>query len=400
MRILFLQPSLQPPGGGNGVAAWMLQALKDAHEVTVLTWAAIDLDAINRFWGTTLRPGDFRALRVPAGVRRLVDALPAPLALLRRAIMLRIARPLSAGYDVPVTANNEGDLGGAGVQYIHYPWNLFPRPAVDLRWYHLRALLPLYYRLCDVIAQLSPTGVQRNVTLVNSEWTGRLVRARYGVVGRTVYPPVTAQFPSVPWEARRPGFVCIGRIAPEKELDRVIDIVAGVRAQVPGVQLHIVGTPDHRAYHRRIAARARAAGFAVHENLARGELMELVAGQRYGIHGMREEHFGMAPAELVCAGCVVWVPDGGGQVEIVGDARLCYGGVEDAVVRIVRTLRDPTEEAALRAHLATRAPLFSTDRFMAEIRRAVADAGAPRPRYDEAAVAMARKPGSRASSSS
>jgi glycosyltransferase involved in cell wall biosynthesis len=114
---------------------------------------------------------------------------------------------------------------------------------------------------------------------------------------------------------------------------------------------------------------------------------------------MREEHFGMAPAELVAAGCVVWVPDGGGQVEIVGDPRLRYRGVDDAIARIVRTLRDPAEEAALRAHLATRAPLFSTERFMREIRSAVAEA-ARAARYDDAAAAMARNPGSRASSSS
>ena len=43
-----------------------------------------------------------------------------------------------------------------------------------------------------------------------------------------------------------------------------------------------------------------------------------MASHRYGIHGMREEHFGMAPAELARAGAIVWVPRGGGQMEIVG----------------------------------------------------------------------------------
>ena len=37
------------------------------------------------------------------------------------------------------------------------------------------------------------------------------------------------------------------------------------------------------------------------------------------LHGMREEHFGMAPAEMARAGVIVWVPNGGGQMEIVGD---------------------------------------------------------------------------------
>ena len=33
------------------------------------------------------------------------------------------------------------------------------------------------------------------------------------------------------------------------------------------------------------------------DNLTRDEVRALMASHRYGIHGMREEHFGMAPAE-------------------------------------------------------------------------------------------------------
>ena len=82
----------------------------------------------------------------------------------------------------------------------------------------------------------------------------------------------------------------------------------------------------------------------------------------------------MAPAEMVRAGCIVWVPNGGGQVEIVADARLTYDSVEDAIAKIVRTLREPGQEAALRAHLAARAPLFSPEQFMRGVRAAVLDA--------------------------
>jgi glycosyltransferase involved in cell wall biosynthesis len=377
VRILFLQPSMQPPGGGNGVAAWMLQALKDVHDVTLFTWAALDLAEVNRFWGTSLRAGEFRTLRVPARIRRMIDSVPLmSLSLLRTCIMLRLAKRMRADYDLPVTANNEADFWTPGVQYVHYPWNSFPRPDADIRWFHLAPLLGIYYRLCTSISGFSAAGVARNLTLVNSDWTGRLCQRRYGLAGRTVYPPVTADFPAVPWEARAPGFVCIGRIAREKRIENLIDIVAGVRAQVPGVTLHIVGTRDHREYSRDIAARARAAGFTLHENLSRAALVDLVAHQRYGLHGMLEEHFGMAPAEMVLAGCIVWVPNGGGQVEVVGDDRLVYANVDDAIARIVRVLRDPAEQDALRAHLATRRARFTTERFMREIRAAVDDVAA------------------------
>jgi glycosyltransferase involved in cell wall biosynthesis len=378
MRVLFVQPAFSGPGGGAGLAAWMLQGLAAEHEVTVLSWEPLDRAALDRFWGTSLRSADFRVIRVPAVTRRLLDTVPVPVHLLRTSLMLRTAQHIMAEYDVPVTANNEADFGTVGVQYVHYPWNVFPRPDVDIRWYHLKMLLPLYYGLCGSVSRFTVAGMHRNITLVNSDWTGRLARQRYGFVTRTVYPPVTAEAPDVPWDKREPGFVCIGRIAPEKELDRVIDIVSGVRGQVPDVTLHIVGTPEDGPYYRRIAERARAAGFSLHVNLSRAALAELMGRQRYGIHGKGEEHFGMAPAELVRAGCVVWVPNGGGQVEIVAEPRLIYDSIEDAIAKIVRALRDPAETDALRAHLAGRAEMFSPQRFMREVRTAVQDAAVHR----------------------
>src|SRR5262249_61339177 len=56
-RILFVQPSMQPPGGGNGVAAWMLQALADRHRVTVLTCKRWEPEAIDAVFGTRLAGG-------------------------------------------------------------------------------------------------------------------------------------------------------------------------------------------------------------------------------------------------------------------------------------------------------------------------------------------------------
>ena len=41
-RILFIQPNLHPPGGGEAVAAWFIEALKDEYDLTLLTWTPID----------------------------------------------------------------------------------------------------------------------------------------------------------------------------------------------------------------------------------------------------------------------------------------------------------------------------------------------------------------------
>jgi glycosyltransferase involved in cell wall biosynthesis len=83
----------------------------------------------------------------------------------------------------------------------------------------------------------------------------------------------------------------------------------------------------------------------------------------------------MAPAEMVRAGCLVWVPGGGGQVEIVGDnPRLRYDSEDEAVDVISAVLADPAEEQRLREILTARAAQqFSSGRFMDQVRRIVAD---------------------------
>ena len=68
-RVLLVQPSLQPPGGGNGVAAWVLQALAPEHDVTVLSWRPVEVEPINRFFGTHLRRDDFETIVVPRSWR-------------------------------------------------------------------------------------------------------------------------------------------------------------------------------------------------------------------------------------------------------------------------------------------------------------------------------------------
>ena len=109
------------------------------------------------------------------------------------------------------------------------------------------------------------------------------------------------------------------------------------------------------------------------QDLSRDEVRQLMARHRYGIHGMREEHFGMAPAELVRAGQIVWVPRGGGQMEIVGEEpALMYDTDDDAVEKILAVMASAAEQTRLRDLLEQRGQLFSTDRFVNEVREIVA----------------------------
>jgi glycosyltransferase involved in cell wall biosynthesis len=372
-RVLLVQPSLQPPGGSNGLASWILQALVADHRVTVLSWQPVEIESINRFFGTHLKPGDFDTVVVPWHWRVIPDQLPVPAALVRLSLMMRYTRRVSSGFEVVFGVFNETDYGRKGIQYVHYPTYLRPRPAVDLQWYHAaRWPLRLYYAAADRLADFSLERLKQNLTLVNSDWTGRQVEGFLGVPTRTLYPPVADPAPGAPWDERRNGFLLIGRLSPEKEIERVMTILARVRERVPDITLTIVGTSDRHArrYRDRLFQQARSLGswIAFRQNISRDDIRALMATHRYGIHGMREEHFGMAPAELARAGCIVWVPRGGGQMEVVGgEPALMYDSEDDAVEKIARTLASPAEQDRLRQVL-TASERFSTANFVRQVR--------------------------------
>lgn len=376
-RVLLVQPSLQPPGGGNGVAAWMLQALAGVHHVTVLSWTPVDVDDIDRFFGTTLTTSSFDTIVMPRSWRLLPDVSPLPLALVRSALLMRYARRVSDRFDVLIGVHNEVDYGRRGIQYVHYPTYIRPRPEVDYRWYHrVPPLLGAYYRIADAVAGFSLERVKENVTLTNSKWTAACIRDFLGVEARVLYPPVVGASDPRPWEDRQNGFLAVGRISPEKEYERLIHILSRIRAVGHDVTLTIVGTWDRqvRGYVDRLQQLARAAGpwVRLRQNVSRAELQHLMASHRYGIHGMREEHFGMAPAEMAASGMIVWVPAGGGQMEIVGDEpALLYTSNEEAIAQIARTLSQAAEQDRLRGYLSARAKLLDTHRFVAEIREIV-----------------------------
>ncbi len=76
---------------------------------------------------------------VPWHWRVIPDHLPVPATLIKLSLMMRYTRKVSAGFDVVFGVFNETDYGRKGIQYIHYPTYLRPRPEVDLRWYHAAA---------------------------------------------------------------------------------------------------------------------------------------------------------------------------------------------------------------------------------------------------------------------
>lgn len=381
-RVLLVQSALTPYGGGEGVCAWILEALRADHHLSLLTWEAPDFAALDAFFGTSLASAGIE-------VRRARSWLPAPLrrgptARQLRHWALQAEARLQRDVDLLMAAEEESDLGGHGIQYLHFPRLRYVDPATSAAGPAARRFgHALYRRAAARATGFSLARMRRNVTIVNSDWTGAEVKRLHGIETTTIHPPAVGPFARVAWAEREDGFVAIGRIVPEKRLELIIDIVARVReaaragapstGDLPELPLHIVGGASDPAYEARVTALARAAGpwVHLHRHLSRAALVALLARHRYGIHGMAEEHFGMAVAEMVSAGMIPFVPHGGGQVEIVRDERLLWRSPEEAVQKVIAVRSSPAAQASVRETLAAQVPALGPERFMREIRALV-----------------------------
>jgi glycosyltransferase involved in cell wall biosynthesis len=383
-RLLFVQRKMGTLGGTAAVAAWMLQALVRDYDVTLLCWRAPELEEMNRFFGTSVQAGDLKIIPVPTLLRRIVALDPDPGSIQDWCVLLRRCKHRQHNYDLVLSTELEADYGVPGIQYIHWPGvTSFYPPAVSFSelpwWRKSAALIRGELRPWMLMADFSFERMRRNVTLTSSEWVGELVRRAYGIETETIYPPACGSFSIRPWAEREDGFVCVGRMNPEKRIEWIIETLGRVRSRRPSLKLYIAASldiaPGARAYRRRIVAlvRANADWVCLHEDLSREELLELLARNRYGIHANTGEHFGIAVAEMLLAGSIPFVYCKGGPVEIVGrQPCLIYSSTEDAVEKILAMISDVARQEASLVALAKRAELFTNERFMRDIRALVA----------------------------
>jgi len=359
------------------VAVWTLQALVERYDVGVLLWQVPDWDSVNRFFGTHVDENHVSVYQLPVSTRRWIGRIPGNHALLGLSAMARYSRRLQKkhGYHLVISTANEVDFGSRGIQYIHFPAAQLPRPDLELRWYHqIWGVMSAYRMLCRWVEGRRTERVRGNLTLCNSDYIGRMFQSLYKSTVQTLYPPVHGNFPHIPWDQRQNGFVCISRISPEKALVEIITTVEQVRDKGWDIKLHVVGTagPGKYADSIRGLVHKHTSWIRLHEGLTRQELVQLVATQRYGIHAMRGEHFGMAVAEMQRAGCITFAHNSGGPVEILaGDERLLYDDPAQAVVKIDAVLSDDASQRMLNQQALERGGHFSADSFMCGMRAAV-----------------------------
>jgi glycosyltransferase involved in cell wall biosynthesis len=356
---------------------WLAEALKRDCDVTVVTTKGWDLDELNGFYGTSIQPGEVRVRHAPTPFtpQRVTAAA------WRGSCYQRFAQRIAREYDIRISACNPTAWGAPAVHFVvDFVWHptlwkmLDPRaPGFIYRDSSLRkiylAAARKYGRVSD--SPMSPD----DLVIANSEWAAELLRRHCNAIDPlVVYPAVWASFPEVAWERKENAFAMIGRIAPEKRIERAISILNAVRGRGHGIKLHLCGAIGDDAYGRtirRICAENR--DWIAAEGRVTGEKKAgLLAACRFGIQTRAAEPFGITVAEMARAGAIVFAPSEGGQAEILDHPMLTFDSEADAADKIDAVLRDAGKQTELRKHLRERASMFSAENFMRESRAAIA----------------------------
>jgi len=371
-------------GGATAVAAWIVEALKADYEITLLSATPVDWTIVNDLFGTSIYENEVVMKTTVAPLRYFFSLDPDPGSIQPVAYLMRVCKRIRHQFDLVIcAATEEADLGGDGILYVHYP-SLARHWASLADWGNRSLLQQLSFFLRGKIrpwvfvSRYSVDRMKRCQILTNSDWTGARVRECYGVSSETLYPPVTPAPDTLPWHLRENSFAVVGRLNHLKRFDWIIDLFDSVRQRHSDLRLYIVGTrdtgPEADEYYSSLVrqARARSTWLTLQEGLSRTELLKLLGRVKYAIHAKEDEHFGIAPAEALLAGCIPLVHDSGGQVEIVGrDSRLCFSDRKDAIQKIDQLLSNTELQRSVQLLLASRHSLFTAERFKTEIRRII-----------------------------
>ena len=364
-------------GGSEKRVWWGIEALKDEYDVSLITAGNFDLAAMNAYYGTFLDASDFTVKQVPLpGFLRKNATASA----LRGALYQKYCRKMAHEFDVLISAYGPCDFGAPAIHFIaDFSWDdeirekLHPRAPGFIYKDHIirKCYLWAAERLYDRSGRDLFSGEDWIIAV--SPWVAEQIRKKYGVECEVIYSPVPGNFAPASWQSREAGFVCLGRIAQEKRIEQIIEILDRVRSLGHTVHLHIIGGKESNAYASMVEELCqRNADWITQEGRIVGDdKIEMLLKHRYGLHGCHGDAFPGAVIEMIKAGCLVWVHNSGGQADIVNHPALLYSDINDAVEKIDKVLRDSELQTALQRHEALQVQPFSTETFIKEIRHLV-----------------------------
>ena len=363
-------------GGSEAVLMWLIQSLSSEFNITLMTTRFFDLEDLNKCYGTNLNKDDFKVLIAPIPFFMRSNS---KFSALRYSFYQRFAKKVGHLYDCRISSYNLTDWGSPGIHFIgDFTWdtelssNLNGKLAKDRPWFLRKNLARgIYLKICKVISQgarnpISLIQSEQEIIIANSNWASNVIYEKFSVkCHTTIYPPVE-KINDIDAKDNKSikRFVSVGRIATEKRIEDQINIIKRVRSKGHNIELHIIGSVGSDSYGLSIKSICKDLPWVtLHGALFSKDKKIFLFESDYAIHTRLNEPFGITVAEFIEAGCMPFVPDSGGQIEIVTPKELQFSSLDDAANKITFVLENSELKNNLQEELAKLKNRFSTRNF-------------------------------------
>lgn len=358
-------------GGSDLVMMNIIESLQQDHNVSILSFGKVDIAGLNEYFGTAVKDID----EVETGV--VLSNIPPLMEGLKRvtgswfgsfhvAVTSKRIETIVSNYDL-VVSSGELPIDHPKIQYVHYP--RYYTHEVDSR-----IAETVYQKLSNFIGRFGKPNINDGDLITNSCWTKSITDSIYSSNCEVVYPPITVEdFEQIDWEDQEEGIVSIGRIDRSKRISDIIEIVDQLVDNGHEIHHHIVGPASDDKYAKRINKMVATRPYVHLEGeVSRQRMIDLINSHKYGLHGMRNEHFGIAIAEMLAGKTIPMVPNGGGQTEIVKEMdSLTYDNQGQAVKNFERIINNTDMQLNLLRDLSDVEARFGKERFHKEFRNIV-----------------------------
>ena len=366
--LLFFTGFSKQIGGSEYLAFLLIKELQKSCEVTVaLQHAGADPLAVAEIYGIHLSRENLKLIvlepksRFLGKLDRVFDSL-----------WRRRLRRIGPRYDICISCANVVDFGRPGFHFIfmlaldnsfrNYFWGGKPSSVVSIIKEICRnsiERLSMVVAGCRKVAKI--VADEKETIIPNSEFVRKTLEAHYHCkIGPVFYPPTTYEFANI-HRNKNLDVLSIGRIAPEKRVADMIEIVriARNKSGLP-FRIRLAGLCSNPVVAKQIDELSKLYDWVVLEGVVVGEKKSKLFGEcSFALHACKIEAFGISVAEYLKAGVVPIVPVEGGPAEIVDYAPLLYGTLDEAADILIRLSTDERFYNECAGHCAQRSKFFS-----------------------------------------
>jgi glycosyltransferase involved in cell wall biosynthesis len=249
-------------------------------------------------------------------------------------------------------------------------YRLFPAHHKRLNYWYLNLAMPLYVRRASHIIAVSENTRSDLMRLYGT--SAEKISVVYEAPSPNFAPQSEARIKAVREKFRLPDryLVTLGTIEPRKNLPRLVEALAALRRDDPGLHLVVIGAKGwlYEDFFSAIHAFDQADAVVLPGFVPDGDLPALLGGALAAVQPSLYEGFGLPVLEAMACGTPVACSATSSLGEIAGDAALTFDpeAVDEIVGALGRLTADPGLRDSLRDGGLDRAARFSWERAAAE----------------------------------